>query len=303
MITNRWIDPGHVARPLAIPTAVVAVYSAVAVLVLRGTESTSYPPIELTATVGVLVAVLLGLKTHAAYERWWEASKVWGRIVSDSRTFARQALTFLVPRSPGDEQAVRALHRDLVYRQIAWVHTMSRSLRDQDPLQGLDAYLFRGEVNELIGSFNRANAILQRQGEQLRGAYDAQRIDSDRFDRIESMVTRMADHQGDCERIKETAFPADYSAPIKIGAWIFLALLPWGLVWSVGWLTVPVTVMVAIAYFAIDQIADTIADPFENRPSDTPITALAQLIEIDLRQQLGEADVPEILPPVDGILM
>ena len=48
---------------------------------------------------------------------------------------------------------------------------------------------------------------------------------------------------------------------------------------------------------------ETIADPFENRPSDTPITALAQLVEIDLRQQLGEADVPEILPPVDGILM
>ena len=44
-------------------------------------------------------------------------------------------------------------------------------------------------------------------------------------------------------------------------------------------------------------------DPFDNQPNDTPMTALCRTIEIDLKQQLGETDVPEPLRPVNGILM
>jgi ion channel-forming bestrophin family protein len=38
-------------------------------------------------------------------------------------------------------------------------------------------------------------------------------------------------------------------------------------------------------------------DPFENRPTDTAMTAIARTIEINIKELLKEPNVPAPLPP------
>ena len=38
-------------------------------------------------------------------------------------------------------------------------------------------------------------------------------------------------------------------------------------------------------------------DPFQNRPTDTAVSAIARTIEINLRQLLKEPEVPKPWPP------
>jgi len=69
------------------------------------------------------------------------------------------------------------------------------------------------------------------------------------------------------------------------------------------WQTIPWTVFLGFALFSIDRLAQAIEKPFENRFNDTPMNAIARTAEIDLRQMLGDADIPEPLQAADGYLL
>jgi putative membrane protein len=43
-------------------------------------------------------------------------------------------------------------------------------------------------------------------------------------------------------------------------------------------------------------------DPFENRVTDVPLSALCNTIERDLLEMLGETKLPEKLQPVEQVL-
>ena len=56
-------------------------------------------------------------------------------------------------------------------------------------------------------------------------------------------------------------------------------------------------------FLVIEQIAIEIQDPFSNRENDTPVTAISQNIEFDLKEMLGDTNLPEKDQPVHGVLM
>ncbi|TGS30891.1 hypothetical protein EN823_15410, partial [bacterium M00.F.Ca.ET.180.01.1.1] len=41
------------------------------------------------ALLGVALSIYLGFRNNAAYDRWWEARKLWGQLVFDIRNRAR----------------------------------------------------------------------------------------------------------------------------------------------------------------------------------------------------------------------
>lgn len=260
-------------------------------------------PVAIPAMLGTALSILLGFRTSAAYDRWWEARKIWGAIVNDSRTLARQATTLFFPPDVASRPAMAALQQEIVYRQIAWNHVLARSLRGQDWTTDVEMTLATEEIDALQSQDNAGNCMLQTQVQRLCDALGSDYLDTFRFLQIEATLTRMCDHMGKCERIKNTVFPSHYSFLISLIVWVFLLLLPLGLVESMGWVTVPVAFAISTIFVLIERIAGFLQDPFENAITDTPMLALSRIIEINLRQQLGEADLPEKLEPVDGVLM
>jgi len=258
-------------------------------------------PINLITVPGTVIALLLGFRTNSAYDRWWEARIIWGAIVNDSRTWVRQLMTF-VPSNDKKSSNVHMIN-EMGLRQAAWNYALMRNLRKQDPLNDLNGLVSEAEINQLNGKQNIPNALLYHQAEQLKKVHENKLIDSYQLVQLDSTLSRLTDSMGKCERIKNTVFPSSYSLLVDLLIYLWILFLPFGLVDMVGYILIPTTVSLAFSFLVIDRIAIYMQDPFENSPSDTPMTALSRTIEINIRQELKLTDVPLPLSPVDGILM
>ena len=113
---------------------------------------------------------------------------------------------------------------------------------------------------------------------------------------MDRMLTRMSDIQGKCERIKNTPVPRQYDEIPRIFVLVYGLLLPFGLVASLGWMTVPVATVVALLFVLLEGSGRIIEDPFENRFMDTPMTALSLTIERDLRAAIDDELPPATTP-------
>lgn len=80
-------------------------------------------------------------------------------------------------------------------------------------------------------------------------------------------------------------------------------LIPMALVDEVGWIVIPLSTVVSFVFLFINLISQSLEDPFEGRLNDVPLTALCRTIEINLREQLGEADLPDKVEAVNGFLL
>ena len=114
---------------------------------------------------------------------------------------------------------------------------------------------------------------------------------------LDQTLTRLCDHMGKSERIKNTVFPSTYSLYIHLALHFFILLLPFGLVQLFGFLMVPVLVVITACFFLIEKMAIHLQDPFENKPTDTPVLSISRNIERDLKQMMRDKHVPQAFQP------
>jgi putative membrane protein len=105
-----------------------------------------------------------------------------------------------------------------------------------------------------------------------------------------------------CERIRSTPIPFSYMLLLHRTAYLYCFLLPFGLVDTVGLATPFVVGLVSYTFFGLDALGDEIEEPFGTQPNDLPLSALSRIIEIGVREALGEADLPGPLVPIDYAL-
>jgi putative membrane protein len=260
--------------------------------------------------IGLSLGIFLGFRNNTSYDRFWEGRKLWGALVNTTRTLTRQILTF-VGQQPGtgsggdaeaDMEAIETFRREMVHRLIAYVHCFRMHLRDQDKLDELGPMLTATEIETLRGEINRPVAILQSMGYRFRDAWQRGWIHPMHLPMLEQSLTALTDIQGGCERIKNTPIPLSYTSLIHQIVAIYCFALPFGIVKSVGYLTPIVVGIVAYAFFGLDAIGDEIENPFGTDANDLPLSGLSRMIEVNLRQRLGETELPPLLKPKHGHL-
>lgn len=253
---------------------------------------------SIATVLGFAVSLLLAFRTSSAYDRWWEARKIWGGIVNDSRTLVRQMINFTNPVAPIPEA------RQMAYYQIAWCRSLDKSLRKQNALEGMEGLLSAQEIQDLSEKSNKPNEILQLMNALLFRLRESGKIDAYQFVSIDQTIKHLCDHMGKAERIKNTVFPSQYQSYTHIGIIVFTVMLPYGMLFSTGPFVIVICIIVAFIFNMLDQIAAYLQDPFDNRASDIPMSTLARTIEINLREQLGETELPPPLKPDKrGVLM
>jgi putative membrane protein len=248
--------------------------------------------------LGTVIALVLAFRTNSSYGRWWEARTIWGAIVNDSRTWARQLLEFVDDNEGADESV-----RSLVYRQIAWCYSLTHNLRGQKPTDDLEGLLKPEELASYAGRHNVPNDLLLRQGMELRRLYQSNRIELFQWIELEETLTRITNSMGGCERIKNTPFPFAYSRIVDACIFVFVFFLPFSLVNVPAPALIGTSLSLSLSFLLIERVAIYMEDPFQNRQTDTPMLALSRTIEINLREMLGESDPPPKLEPIDGVLM
>lgn len=259
-------------------------------------------PFGVIGALGSVLGIFLAFRNNSAYDRWWEARKLWGRVVNDSRNFVREALTLV--RGGDDPAELAAIQRELALRHVAWVHALRFHLRKQpELLVELEPLLPADEYATLATSNNVPNRIVTYQGKRIAELRDRGLISEFAHIQLDSTLNRLLDHQGGCERIKNTPVPRQYDVfPRKFTAF-YVTLLPFGLTASLGWFTVPISVGVSYMFLMLEGSGRIIEDPFENRPMDTPLTALSTTIERNIREMIDDPHMPAPTTASDYVLM
>ncbi len=270
------------------------------------TDVFSATAVGLLATV---VGIFIVFRFNEAYQRWWEARILWGGLVNESRNFAREVATFLtparVPRIRSDEEAYE-IHRALIYRHLAYCNALRLSLRQEDSWEELAPFLSPEELGELQHYANKPTHLSFTQGKALEALLEPDVAQSILLGQLDGTMNRLLNIQGGCERIKNTAFPDEVRFISKAMVWLSGVAIPVAFLTTnteLHVLEVVAVLVIALSFMVVEQLGASLKNPFENQDNDTPMTSLCRTIEIDLRQQLGETDLPPPIEPVDGVLM
>jgi putative membrane protein len=256
-------------------------------------------PISIITILGTALSLLLGFRTNSAYDRWWEARKVWGAIVNDSRTLLRQCITFI----KADRNEKDGLVSNLAHLQIAWCYALANSLRKNQVLVYADLHLSSTEREYVASQDNIPNAILNLIQFKVGELHHQGKIETLLYQNIDDTLRRLCDSMGRCERIKNTIFPTQYSFFVLLVIFIFTLILPMGLIESIGRIAIPITFIISFLFFYVEWIAYILQNPFENGPNDIPMTSLSRTIEINLLQLIDADKIPEKILPKKGVIM
>ena len=245
-------------------------------------------PFPISALLGTAISLILSFRLAQSYDRWWEARTIWGAVVNDSRTLVIQLLNYS-KKSDCDEVVKMAK------RHIVWVHAVALMLRKQPLDITVAKYITEDEYLLYKEASHAPLLITQDQVSSLQSL----ELNSYEKMQIDSTFVRLVSSMGQAERIKNTVFPSEYQRYLHLFIYLFLGftsvyLANLGHQWELLLL-----ILIAAPFFMLEKAAQHLQDPFENRPTDVPVSSISRNIEINILTLLQEKEIPEPLKPED----
>lgn len=267
-------------------------------------------PFSVAAILGSALAIFLAFRNNNSYNRWWEARTIWGSIINNSRIFARQIIAnadSALASGKVNAKQIDDYKKEMVYRQIAFAHALRLHLRGQKSLEEMEHLLSKEEFEHAVKKQNIPNYLLFLQGKCVKDGMKMEILGA--FDNIslEPTLAGFNNFQGACERIKNTPLLRQYHFFTKLFLLVFIAILPFALItdfskMGVPALMIPLSILVAFVFGVMGKVGEVNEDPFENRITDIPMSAMCNTIERDLKEMLGETELPQKHSPQDGFL-
>lgn len=254
--------------------------------------------------IGLPLAIFLGFRNSAAYDRYWEARKLWGTLVLRSRNLARQCQSLII--LPGVAHASLGLDDvrvRMTLRAIAYVYALRDLLRGNERSADYQPFLTANDFASLAGASNRPDRLMLAMGHDLRSCLEQGQIAPCLATAVDDTLSAMVGAAASCERIKGTPIPFSYTLLLHRTAYMYCFLLPFGLVDTVSFMTPVVVGIVAYTFFGLDALGDELEEPFGTSANDLALDAMCRGIEINLRQALGDSNIPPPLQPVEYFLM
>jgi putative membrane protein len=311
VILKRNFDPRKVGVYVWPQLLVALLWSAVVYVayVLLGWNFVSLP-FGVLGILGTALAIFLAFRNNTAFGRWGEGSQAWTAITAASRTFARLIVTFTDAHAHTPQynaETAAAFKREMVHRHLAWVHALRLQLRGQMDVNELAPYLAEAEVAALRQAESKTGALMLTQGRRIYDAMAAGILQGFDSFQLEGQLAALASQQAICERIKLIPVPRQYDYFTRLFVWAFILLTPLCLVGTlvregVGYWLTPLTLLLAFVFAIVQRTGEVNEEPFENRITDVPLSALCRIIERDARATLGESDLPPLLTSKDGYL-
>ncbi len=282
--------------------------------------------------VGTAVAFYVGFKNNQSYGRCWEARIVWGGIVNVSRSFIAAANAYIGSPSMTAKEKQQVI-RTLTYRHIAWIHALKHAMWVRTPWEHqyvssrrqrayfqkrIDFSSFEAETKELLSTEefdwiatkkNKAVQLLERQSAHIAELAAGGHISEYHQVDLQRHIADMYNEQGRSERIKNFPLPRQYATSSAIFIIIFSWILPFGMLHEFEklgdeliWLLLPFNMLVSWVFSLMEYTGDYSENPFEGLINDVPIQSISRNIEIDLRDMLGEKELPARIEPKTGVL-
>lgn len=228
---------------------------------------------------GIALSLFLGFRNNAAYDRWWEARKLWGGLLADLRSLAREVEMFIPDP---------ALRKTILRLSLAFLHLHRANLRRLAP----SAPAFP----ELADAPHPPCAALDRLNAELATAHRSGLIDGFGARALTARLGSIALQQAGCERIAGTPLPYVYSLLIFRTVYLYCLLVPLALVGPAGWMTPVFVGIVGYVFLGLAEVTEELSHPFGTTLNALPLDAICRAAEISLAPHLEEAAPPPLQP-------
>lgn len=291
-------------------------------------------PWAVVALLGTATAFTVGFKNTQTYNRSWEARQIWGSILNTSRMWAVMCRDFF------DDTETTNL---LVNRHFAWLTALRYQMRESRTWENrgkahnqeyakffsvpehetkleveLAKYLSTTELEIILNAKNKSVQLLAMQSKTVKQLLNERKIDNLTFLELEKMIKELYDHQGKSERIKNFPYPRQFASSNTYFIRMFSIMLPFGMLkefdklndsidgimkGNMVWLVIPFTMLISWFFTTLDQIGEGTENPFEGNANDVPISQMSRTMERDMREILGEKELPHPLQPQNNIIL
>jgi ion channel-forming bestrophin family protein len=287
MLLNKRIPASYIVNKIKYDLVYVLIVSLTVLFITEEyQELLPEMPLTIPAFIGTAISILLSFKLNQSYDRWWEARKVWGAIVNDSRSFVIQLKTLI---AKGNDTVVKKI----AFRQIAWCYSLGQSLRGLNPTKNLEKFISPEDLEEIKQHNNKPLALLHLHALDIKGLKENNQIEIFSQLQLDNTLVRLCDAQGKSERIKTTIFPVTYRLFLHAIIYLFVVTLSIALKDIDFLFEIPLLLFISAAFLLLEKSATHLQDPFENRPTDTAMTAITRTIEINIKQLLNETEIPQ----------
>jgi putative membrane protein len=248
--------------------------------------------------IGAALGIFASFRANAAYARWWEGRQLWGKITNVTRLFCSQVMCHI-----GDSSR----QRRVLLQQLLWVHVLRVQLRD-DPVDA-DAAVLR--LADLLAIPQEERQFWRTQSSLCHATLHNALLDlaaepgltPQALQSLEQSIGGMLDAQGGCERIKRTPMPRGYGFFVERLLVLFSCLFPFSIVDQIGWVVVPINLVVCLGFLLISETGRVLEDPFTHFWNSLPVLQMSTNLERNVRQRLGDNDLPApIAVDTNGIL-
>ncbi|MBU0830253.1 MAG: multidrug transporter [Gammaproteobacteria bacterium] len=281
-------------------------------------------PWTVVALIGTATALIVSFNNTQTYARTVEAQQVWTAILNSSKAWGLMSRDY--PKNP-------EATRPLVNRHIAWVTALRYQMRRQRAWEStnrranaeyqalysvpeqestleaeLTRYLETDELRSVLASRNKATQLMANQSRAIRELFASGEIVINFFIEMEKSIKELLDHQGRSERLKNFPYPRQYAIINALFIRLFCILLPFGMLKEFDalhrvWLVIPFSVMISWMYTSLQQVGESTENPFEGGANDVPIAQISRMIEVEVRELLGDTDLPPLLRPKNNIIL
>ena len=245
--------------------------------------------------LGVALSLFLGFRNNASYDRWWEARKQWGALITHSRSLSRQVISHI----DGQSDAGAKMQKRMIYLTIAFNHALRHQLRRTEPWADIEKYLQTDDIEQLRLSSNLSDAILCLMGRELGRCRHKNLLSDFLIQSLDEHINLMVGVQTACERNQNTPLPFAYSLLVHRTAYIYCFILPFGMVSTLGLLTPLFCAIIAYAFFGLDALSEELEEPFGLSANSLALSAMSRSVEINLLESLGETDLPVLFEPTN----
>lgn len=292
-------------------------------------------PLTVVGLLGTATSFIVGFKNVQTYARTVDAQQVWTSILSSSRYWGLSIQSYVT--SPDDARQLVDRHvawltclRYELRRPMVWESMekasnseyLTRSYRiperETSIEEALSDHLCEAEHRQIRQAGNKAAQVLWLQNRALKRMLDEGVISLTSFMEFNSILKKLMEYQARAERIKNFPYPRQYAIINSIFVWAFCILLPFGLLkefdklnegisgfmhGGMVWLVIPFSATISWMYTSLEQVGESTVNPYEGNANDVPITQIAKIIERELKEIVGELDLPVLPNPVNDIIL
>ncbi|ATG38127.1 putative membrane protein (plasmid) [Phaeobacter piscinae] len=255
----------------------VALLSVIVLLIDRHVATLPHISIGAMGIFGVALSLFLGFRNNAAYDRWWEARKLWGSMIADIRNLGRHMCVF-VGKGPDREHILSCA--------VAFAHLHRGFLRNTDVRADLIGWIGAEKADAMIARKNPADAALRSMADKIAKLIEQDAISGFGQLTVSQTLSSLALAQAGCERIVTTPLPFVYSLLVRRTTYLYCGLLPFALIESTGWFAPVFAAVVAYVFFGLQAVTNELELPFRNVQNGLPLDTMCRVIEISVCEAL-----------------